>query len=378
MAACFGLLLQMSSIMQGLLSFSGRAMKVLLALFLLVSALAKFVGIDSFELYLYTLQLLPLVACQVLARVVIAGELWLAIMLLSGRQHRLTISCLLLALLLFTVVLGVLALRGHSDNCHCMGELMAFSPVESILKNAVLLFCALFAGRYGDSSAKPHWWAILLFVVLTVELLIQCGYWGQIYLNGYQRNFLYVWMAVLMVASIFGALPSMQRGWIAGLLAAVPLATVFILSPPDGWRLEKEQLHYDRAMLSRQLNEGGALYDSSLAHGRKVVAFYSTSCHYCQTAAQKLGVLQEQMNLPDTLFVNVFPQGREGSVAAFHAAGRSPYYTELQLPADTFLHLTYGQFPLVMLLDEGEVTVCRDFRDIDEKELAAFLDAINK
>ncbi len=365
--------------MQRVLSLSGRAVKVLLALFFLVSALAKFVGIDSFELYLYSLQLLPLTASQLLARVVIAGELWLAVMLLTGRQHRFTICCLLLSLLLFTSVLGWLALRGHSDNCHCMGELMAFSPAESMLKNALLLLCALFAGRYGDTTEPPLWGVLLFSVMLTVELLIQCGYWGVMYLNLYQRNFLYVWMMVLAVGTLLGVFLLPQLRWMTGLLAAVPLVTILILSPPDGWRGGSEPLRYNKAMFDRQLNEGGAWHDSTIGQGRKVVAFYSTSCHYCQTAAQKIGALQQQMNLPDTLFVNVFPQGSDGvaHTERFYAAGRSPHYAELLLPADTFLHLTYGQFPLVMLLDGGEVTDCCHFRDIDETVLETFFNELN-
>ncbi len=354
-------------------------MKVLLAFFFLVSALAKFVGIDAFEIYLYSLHLLPLAACQVLARVVIAGELWLAVMMLSGRQHRFTICCLLLSLLLFTLVLGVLALRGHSDNCHCMGELMAFSPTESILKNAFLLLGALFAGRYGDKMPGSAKWMLVVGVTLTVMLLVQCGYWGVLYLNVYQRNYLYVWGMVLVGYLFLGTVLLSQRGWVTALLATVPLVTVFILSPPDSWRSGGEELHYNKEIFARQLDEGGAWHDSSLQQGRKVVAFYSTACHHCRTAAQKLGTLQEQMNLSDTLFVNVFPMVHD-SVAhteAFYSASRSPHYAELWLPVDTFVQLTYGQFPLVVLLDEGTVTACRDFRDIGEKELQAFLNEFN-
>ncbi len=347
-------------------------MKVLLALFFLVSALAKFIGIDSFEIYLYSLHLLPLTACQVLARVVVAGELWLAIVLLSGHRHRFALHCLLLALLLFTGVLALLALRGHSDNCHCMGELMAFSPMQSILKNAVLLLGALFVRRYDDGITPPRRWVIILLVIATCEVMIQCGYWGLLYLNGYQRNFLYVWMLVLSV-TIVAATFCMHWRWTVWLLAAVPLVTIFILSPPDGWRHRGEELRYNRDMLVRQLNDGGTGRGSALQEGHRVVAFYSTSCHYCQTAAQKMGTLQEELQLADSIFVNVFPQSRDGALEAFYAASRSPRYAEMLLPVDTFLQLTYGQFPLVMLLREGEPVACLDFRDIDETTLSAFL-----
>lgn len=362
--------------MQKFLSISGSVVKMALGLFFIVSALAKYVGIDIFEVYLYSLGLLPLALSQVAARVVIVGELWLALLLIGNRWHRVTMMCATLLLLAFTLLLCWLALSGRTDSCHCMGELMPFNPVQSIMKNAVLLLVVLFAWRYARADWHPRWWLVTPLVLLTIGLIVLCGYHGVLYITRFMLQFIYVWMAVLGAVALLASLPALQRGWVTILLALAPVAAIFIMSPPDSWMPNEKPQPYDQAMLYRQMSAGGPLDDARLHRGRRVVALYSSTCHYCQMASQKIGTMQQRSNLADTLFVNVFPLAKRDGIAhsdRFYAAAHAPHYYELHLPADTFLHLTYGHFPLVLLMQDGKVQRVVDFRDLGEKELQAFL-----
>lgn len=361
--------------MQKFLAVIGHVQKMALGLFFVLSALSKYVGIDSFEVYVYSLHLLPLMLSQVAARLVIVAELWLALMLVTGYRHKLTMLCTTLALLAFTILLAGLAISGRMDNCHCMGELMPFDPIHSIQKNAVLLLITLFAWRWGSDDWRPRWWLAVPLVALTVEMIVQCGYWGVLYVTRFMRDYVYVWMAVLVVVTLIASLqpqvPVLNKKWVTALLALAPLVTIFILSAPDSWLPEQKDLTYDGKVLKRQMN-GGPLDDVHLKTGRKVLCLYSSSCHYCQMASQKIGTMQQRLKLADSSFVTVFPEAREDGVVhsdLFYAASHAPRYYEMSLPADTFLYITYGRFPVVLFLEDGTVVRQADYRDISEKDM---------
>lgn len=364
--------------MQKVFSISGSVVKMALGLFFIISALSKYVGIDVFEVYIYSLKLLPLALSQVAARVVIVGELWLALLLISNRWHRFSMLCTTLLLLAFTLLLGWLAISGRTDSCHCMGELMPFNPTQSMLKNAVLLVLVFFAWRFARVDWQPRWWLVAPLVVLAVEMIVQFGYWGQLYVTRFMRTFIYVWMGVLTIVAVLlvSPCPGLKRWWVTALLALAPLVTIFILSAPDSWLPAEQQQPYDQNMLYRQMQGDGPLNDSHVLQGRRVVALYSSSCHYCQMAAEKIGTMQQRDALPDSLFVNVFPLAKRDGVShspMFYAASLSPHFYELNLPADTFLYITRGRFPLVLFMEDGKVQRVIDFRDISEKDLKQFL-----
>ncbi len=361
--------------MQKILTLTGQVLKMALGLFFIVSALSKFVGIDSFEVYVYGLNLLPLGLSQIAARLVIVAELLLALMLITGWKHRLTMTLTTLVLLAFTMLLAGLAVSGRMDSCHCMGELMPFNPVQSILKNAVLLMVTLLAWHWADEKWHPRWWMTVPLIALTVEMIVQCGYWGVIYLTRFMRGYVYVWMAVLVVVTLIASLQheiaALNKMWVTLLLAFAPLVTIFILSAPDSWLPEQKGLTYDNQVLERQMN-GGMLDDVHVKTGRKVMCLYSISCHYCQMASQKIGTMQQRLALPDSCFVTVFPQARkDGAVHSdlFYAESHAPRHYELSLPADTFLYITYGRFPTVLFLENGNVVRQIDYRDISEKDI---------
>lgn len=355
---------------------AGNALKLALGLVFLMSALSKFVGIDGFETYVYSLGIVGLAISQVAARLVIAGEVLLGLMLIGGRWHRVTMACTALLLLGFTALLAVLALGGNTDSCHCMGDLVQLTPVQSILKNAALLLVVLAAWRFSNAGWRAPWWVAALLAALSVALSVLLGYMGLMYLTVYMRNYLLVWLAVLPGVAALAALPALHRWWTTLLLALAPVATLFVQSPPDSWLKSSQAMSCDKEMLLRQMRKGGYLADPRLTTGRRVVALYSSTCHYCQMAATKIGTMQKQTGLPDSAFVNVFPMSRRQRTTLsdiFYAQSKSPRYYQLALPADTFLHVTRGRFPLILFMRDGAVDTIIDYRDISEKFLVGFL-----
>ncbi|MBQ9473055.1 MAG: hypothetical protein IJU81_01440 [Bacteroidales bacterium] len=294
------------------------AVKMLLGVVFAASAVAKMLSIDSFEIYVYSLGWFPLPAALILSRLVIAIELLLAIGLLSNLCARLTTISTLLALTGFSLFLAIVALSGRTDNCHCFGELVDINPVRSLAKNAILILMTLVAMRTRQWNWRPF-------------------------------------------------------PWLWPLVVAAPIATVFIVSPPDNWLFHTVDEPYNKPMFTRHVEEPDGLLHLAPSNSPRILAFYSPGCHFCRLAATKIGTMQQRHDIDSSLFVNIFPQAEPSRYDDFFAETLSPRYRQLNIPPDTFLHLTYGMFPLIMLMQGDSVHATYNYRTINEQEIIGFL-----
>ena len=127
--------------------------RMLLGLFFIVSAIAKLIDIDRFEIYIFSYNILSLNLSFLVARLVIVCELLVGIGLIANVFKRLVDTCALLMLVVFTLFMGYASLIGRHDSCQCMGALMDINPTLSILKNALLILILLVA-----MGARPWKW----------------------------------------------------------------------------------------------------------------------------------------------------------------------------------------------------------------------------
>lgn len=238
-------------------------LRVLISAVFVFSAVSKLVGIDQFELYIFSFGLFPLNFCFILARLCIGAELVLALYTLLGwfpRTMRLAASGLLI---LFSLFLCYAALIGRNDNCQCFGSLVDLSPAWSLLKNALLL-----AG-------------VFLYYRLTPPK------------------------------------PRMRPRWIAFpfLFAAVLMATPFVVSIPDNWYFGPEQQRYSEDYLQASLEEGQLSFHG-IGEGRCLVAFVTPKCPYCKLARQKLDAIVSRHNIPSSKLYYIEPCGKDNTPGA--------------------------------------------------------------
>ncbi|MBQ7061952.1 MAG: hypothetical protein IJM88_01505 [Bacteroidales bacterium] len=366
---------------------SASVLKVLLGMLFVLSALMKFVSIDLFEAYVYSFGLVPLTLSFYVARLVLVTELILGAALISHRHHRFTVLMTLLYLLCFVVFLAYAAIVGRTDSCHCFGELMPFDPVSSLVKNAVLIVLLLVVYKYASRDWWPRWWlALLIYVVTAVVgwLLMRYG------LHVVDRLGL-VLLAVMLGVGLLASLRCYRRWYVTALLVAAPLVAVFILTPPDSWFYRGTHEVYDEALLAETLREpsleateaaqadtaaAGALADLGLDKGRHVVAFFSPGCGYCRLAAGKIATIAERCDGDVGRIVYVFPnvEGEE-RFEQFYEKARSPRYAERRIDKVLFVRITRGAFPMVMLMEDGEVKASFAYRNISEPIVCDWLTA---
>lgn len=284
-------------------------LKILLGLVFIFSAVAKMIGIDRFEVYVYSFGFFSMDWAFILARICIAGEFLLGVGLVSNLCNRLTTTVTLLVLLLFTIFLSYTALIGRTDSCQCFGSLVEISPVRSIIKNAILILLTMLVRPVPSFQWRPKW---------------------------------YLWVIAIVA----------------------PFAAVFIFSPLDSWMFKQKGAPYNEEYYEQQFQPSEIYQQADLGEGRRLVAFVTPKCPYCKMAMQKIETFQKRYHIDSNAIVYLVPQSLVTVAVDYH-----PFYVN-----DTaFLYMTYGNRPLIMLLQDGAPVETYHYRNIKEDEIADFL-----
>ena len=298
-------------------------LKLLLGILFIFSAILKVADMDRFEIYVYSYHFFSLNISFLVARAAIIVELVLGIGLLSNRLHKLMWWGSVLMLIGYTGLLVYALVLGRTDNCHCFGDFLRFNPWQSIIKNVVLL--VLF-GMVRKVAERPlrHKWLVLA--------------------------------AVTIVCSV----------------------AVFAISPPDNYTPSYESQKNLQRDLFQEALQSPPLDSYGLTEGKKVVGFFSTSCEYCMMTAQKVSLMQKFYGFPEEDILFVF-MGREESVDRFYQESESTKYPYI-IYEDVrhLLEINNGVFPLVVMLDNGEIVHEYGFRDLKEAEVKAFFQTTNE
>ena len=296
-------------------SFGKSALKVLLGLVFIVSAILKVVDMDRFEIYVYSYHFFSLNASFIVARLAIILELVLGIGLISHCLHKLMWWGSMAMLVGYSLLL-IYALRlGRTDSCHCFGDFLQLDPKQSLIKNGMLM--ALFFPIFRMESWKtPFRWLILIIAIM---------------------------------ASTIG---------------------VFVASPPDNLA-NSDPAHNLQVELFDEMLDEAPLDSLHLDEGKQIVCFFSTGCEYCQTAARKLSLMQQFHGFPRERITYLF-MGGEAEVARFYELSESDRYREVIYPDARMLKVVKGNLPTIVFMENGEVVKECGLRDMQEDEIKAF------
>ena len=105
----------------------------------IIAAILKLISIDSFEIYIYSFDILNFLFTTIFSRLLIAGELLIGIMFVFKMKYKLVWRTTLIIQILFTLFLIYIMIFRNDDNCHCFGDLIELSPLESIIKNVAII-----------------------------------------------------------------------------------------------------------------------------------------------------------------------------------------------------------------------------------------------
>lgn len=290
-------------------------LRILTGAVFIFSAVAKMIGIDNFEIYIFEQQYISFNLSAILARVIISAELMIGALLIGNLYFKKTWLAAILLLSVFSAFLLVQIAKGASGNCNCFGQLLPLTPVESLIKNLVLI-------------------GILIFIRKEIAF-----------------HHIFTSYAALFIVVFSIALPP-------------------VLSPPDFLTDWSKVPHADYDKTSALMISDSTLQKFDLNKGKHLVCFYSVTCQYCMHAADKMNVIIKNESLTDATLC-VFT-GDEALYDHFLEESNSDPYNHIFLPMKLFFKMAGPSVPAIFLVDDGTVMQQYNYRSIDEKEIKEF------
>lgn len=222
-------------------------LRILVGLVFILSGLAKLFPIEPFEIIFVDLGVSNWLVAPFVARFIIAFEIAIGLCIvfdiwIKNIIYKITLG----SLAVFTAYLIYLLItKGNDVDCGCFGSFLALTPLESIIKNIVLVLILLLIKK------RHHTYGLIN------------------------------WLIIPFLAIAFTSTFLLNR---VGLQNASAIEL-------------NENVDYSGLPSLYQTNK-----KIDFTKGKKVIAFLSYSCPHCESAAHKLAYLQTQYEI-DNLYV---------------------------------------------------------------------------
>ncbi|MFQ3579765.1 MAG: DoxX family protein [Bacteroidales bacterium] len=298
-----------------------HGIRILVGVVFIVSAFMKLYPTEPIEIYLFSHLPFNWNTSTVLARLLIAGEFFIGIGLISNILKRKFLFLSFFVTVGFSFYLLYLLIIGNSDNCNCFGEYVEFSPLESLIKNIVLI-------------------GLIIVVYIFDKSSFNLKYSNPIAIS-------------LFIISIGGAI---------------------ILSPPDFLVKERYITDYEEGQEYYQLNEftfSGNTID--FTQGRFIVCFLSVKCPYCKLAANKISVIASKNNNYDKIFYVFGGHPSKQSIEEFWHSSKSHRFPFTIIEPEKFFPLSGDALPAIVFLENGKLVKKHSYRDLFDDDLRDFL-----
>lgn len=285
-------------------------LRILLGGVFIFSALSKLFPIEIFELNFVYQGIADWELAPYLARALIIVELFLGLALIfNSLLKELVLPATFILLLLFSAYLVYsIAKDGNAGNCGCFGTVLPMSPLQSLVKNIVLIAACVF-----------------------------------IYIKTPNRE----WKYKLLLPSLF-------------VLSSAPIVLLF---PIYDYSFAPKKLKGELVEIASLSNFKGEK-NVNLKEGKKLVAIFNMACSHCVEVALKLNAAKSRVTLPPTYFILM---GDSSEVNEFYALTNSsaPY---LLMNAVDFIKRYQSGWPRVYLLENGIIKYDNDYKSFNGRD----------
>ncbi len=278
-------------------------MSLIVGVVFIASAVLKMQSINSFELYIFSFEIFSLNLSALIARIVIGAELALGVGYILNIYHKELFYTILSSLVGFTIFLvGVVAI-GREDSCHCFGDLVDISPLESILKN-IALIAALSISRHTPKWQSPKMLALSSYLILSVYAI--------------------------------GLYPMIKYP---------PRGVISLLRGDDSKGVVG---NVDVALFEEFIADN---HQAEWGESTKMMIFYGIGCKYCKLSAEQLAHIINRNSLSlDKIEVMIW--GDDQMITSFLEQSGLEGVSYTILPPDRLLAITKGHIPTNILYDE--------------------------
>jgi hypothetical protein len=308
-------------------SFLIAFIRITIGSIFILSAGLKLFPIAPFEILFVKLHIANWFWASIIARSVIAFELVLGGLIIANSNIIKTLRFSIYTLIAFSAFLLYLKIyMNYNDSCGCFGSIIKMKPIESIIKNIVLIFLIVFTLKYQTLNS---------YFSLKIKRFIALG--------------------IIVIGSAFP--------FIANPLNISETEANYMIKP--GKFLTYKKLESINFNSQKNIN---------LLKGKKLVCFLSLKCNACKHSASKLSALQKLNNnsLP-IYFIFLEVQDTTTFLKKFFEetdASNIPY--TIFSPRE-FFTVSDNSIPFIMSLDNGEIKNLSNYNDLYPEKVEAFL-----
>lgn len=298
-------------------------LSALLGAVFIFSAYTKLYPIEPFEFTFVDLGVASWRVAPFMARFFIGLEFFIGFLLLFNLKMRLTARLTIAMLLFFSLYLiGLIAITGNKGNCGCFGNYLVMTPLQALIKNAVMLVLAWLLLKYYDGV-------------------------------NYQKVTRYLF-GVLLIGSF--ALPHILN------YVDLDYSQAYLNSPEDHFKLELDSLYKDAKL---------KVPPRSLSQGKHIIAFMSLTCPHCRIAAKKIRIIHERNPEVPVYFVL---NGDEENLQPFFEDTKTYNIPWCMLLGRNFVYLAAGtSMPAIFLVNNSVVEHRVDYMSLDQTEIEKWL-----
>jgi hypothetical protein len=289
----------------------------------IASALTKLFPIEPFEFTFVDTGVSNWQAAPFFARLLIALELAIGLLLLLNVNLRRLSYKLAIGILLFfsLYLITQMFFAGNKGNCGCFGEYLPMTPFQALIKNIALIILLLLLNRHHSGWELRGRRALLLAMPVVVSLSL------PFVLNPVELDY----------------------------------SASYLNKPEENFKLELDTL-YAKATLHAP--------PQGLDKGKHVISFMTLSCPHCRIAAKKMRIMyQQDPSLPIFFVLN----GKKEKLPEFYEDTGSEKVPHCMLKGRSFTYLAGNSWPAIYLVNNGIVELQMDYQTLTEKDLKEWL-----
>lgn len=294
-----------------------------MGLIFLYSGYTKLNPIEPFEYTFVDLGIGGWRLAPFIARFMIGLEFLIGFLLIVGLYiKRFTIKLTVGSLIFFSIYLVFVILNtGNNGNCGCFGTAISMTPLQALIKNAIMLVVCFFIYKYYDG--------------------LHFGKFGK-------------WLFGTFIITAF-ALPHILN------YVDFNYSEAYLTKKEDHFKLELDSLYNNAKIHSPP---------KTLSQGKHIIAFMSMSCPHCRIAAKKLKLIKEQNPaIPIYLVLN----GDYKKIQSFFEDTKATNIDYCILNGKSFVYLAGLDMPAIFMVNNSVVENWINYMQLDQAEIEKWL-----
>lgn len=296
-------------------------LSVLLGAVFILSAYTKLYPIEPFEYTFVDLGIANWKLAPFIARFFIGLEFFIGALFILNIRVKATCKIAGGALIFFSLyLLGLIFIVGNKGNCGCFGNYFFMTPLQALIKNAIML---------------------LIIVVLYKKH------------DGFKFRGVNILFYILVIAAF--VLPHMLN------YVDFSYSQAYLFKHDKDFKLELDSL-YNHAEVNTP--------PQSLRTGKHVIAFMSLTCPHCRVASKKMKIMKDRNPNISIYFVL---NGDEEMLAPFFEDTKAKNIPFCILLGKSFVFLAGTEMPSIYLVNNGVVENRVDYFHLDQDEIEKWM-----